>query len=80
MMTPEKTTMAKESGAKRDCRSNDTDNPVTTPNTREHKFSCWDDEETIGKENEKETRKNEDIEELHEDEGKAWSSPGRAIL
>jgi hypothetical protein len=42
MMTPEKATMADVSGGKRDRRSDNTDDPVTTPNTRDAKLSCWD--------------------------------------
>jgi hypothetical protein len=42
MMTPEKATMADISGGKRDRGSDNTDKPVTTPNTRDSKLSCWD--------------------------------------
>ncbi len=41
-MTPEKATMADISGGKRDRGSDNTDKPVTTPNTRDSKLSCWD--------------------------------------
>ena len=48
MMTPEKATMADLSGGKRDRRSDDTDDPVTTPNTRDTKLSCWDPDDARG--------------------------------
>jgi hypothetical protein len=59
MMTPEKSTMADKTGGKRDRLSDDTDKPETTPNTRDAKISCWDDEDLDGKPNEPETVENE---------------------
>jgi hypothetical protein len=38
MMTPEKAAMADMSGGKRDRRSDNSDKPVTTPNTRDAKL------------------------------------------
>ena len=41
--------MADLSGGKRDLRSDDTDDPVTTPNTRDSKHSFWDPEDASDK-------------------------------
>ena len=51
-MTPEKATMADKSGGKRDRISNNTDQPVSTPNTRDTKLLCNGDKDPIGKGNE----------------------------
>ena len=48
MKTPEKPIMAGLSGGKRDRRSDDRDDPVTTPNTSDSKLSCWDPEDASG--------------------------------
>jgi hypothetical protein len=60
MMTPEKVAMADISGGKRDRRSDDTDQPNTTPNTRLTKLSCWDEDGATGKDITVEMRKNEE--------------------
>ena len=52
MMTPEKATMADMSGGKRDRISNHTDQPASTPNTRDTKLLCNGDKDPIGKGNE----------------------------
>jgi hypothetical protein len=49
MMTPEKSTMAAQSGGKRDRLSDGTDQPNVTPNTRDTKTLCNDAKDPIGK-------------------------------
>ena len=49
-MTPEKATMANMSGGKRDRGSDHTDQPITTPNSRDNKLLCSVDKAAIGKE------------------------------
>jgi hypothetical protein len=55
MMTLEKPTMADMSGEKRDRRSDHTDNPHSSPNIKDTKLLCADDQVAIGK------QKNEEI-------------------
>ena len=50
--------MADLSGGKRDRRSDDTDDPVTTPNTRDTKLSCWDPDDASGEAYDAETVEN----------------------
>jgi hypothetical protein len=61
MMTPEKVAMADISGGKRDRRSDDADQPNTTPNTRLTELSCWDEDGATGKDTTVEMMKNEEV-------------------
>ena len=58
MMTPEKLTMADLSGGKRDRCSDDTDDLVTRPNTRDSNLSCWDPDDASGEGYDAETTEN----------------------
>jgi hypothetical protein len=50
MMTPKKATMADMYGGKRDRGSDHTDQPITTPNSRDTKLLCSVNKAAIGKE------------------------------
>jgi hypothetical protein len=54
MMTPKKATMANMYGGKRDRGSDHTDQPITTPNSRDTKLLCSVNKAAIGKEKDQE--------------------------
>ena len=58
MNTPEKPTMADMSGEKRDRNSANTDQPVSTTNTKDAKMQCSDDKAPLAKQNDAETIEN----------------------
>ena len=68
------------SGGKRDRRSDNTNSPATTPNTREAKLSCWDPNAGDCNENDKETTEDDDLENLDDVDSKKPSADEERVV